>query len=127
VSLARKARSLAKKPPVATPPEVEFMAGRAADMLHDAIDSFMRRDISLARAVRERDAEIDAAKKKARRHCEAAMAARPETIPAHVALIAAARNHERIADFAVDLAECVIYAVEGEIVRHNHMADPEED
>lgn len=113
-NLARKARNLSRRPPVAGPAEFADMARRAADMIHDAIDVFLAGDAEAARDVMGRDLAVDRLKRVIRRACETAMAERPEEIPARVIQIAATRNLERIADMAVNIAGCLIYAVEGE-------------
>ena len=57
-------------------------------------------------------------KRSLRKACEKAILANPTETRVRLAQIAAGRNLERLADMAADIAENVIYAVEGEIIRH---------
>ncbi len=90
-------------------------------MLRDSIDALVNRDAALAHSVCRRDDEVDQKKKQIRKKAEQWMIAQPASIPSLLALLAVSRNLERIADHATNIAEDVIYMVEGRIARHGTM------
>ena len=65
-----------------------------------------------------RDDEVDAMKREIRRTSEEMIRRDPEHVAAILNLMAASRNLERVADLATNIAEDVIYMVDGKIVRH---------
>ena len=95
------------------------MAGLAEDMLHRALDAFVRRDDSLARAVLPADDEVDHIRNRVYDDLIALMQREPTLVPAAVSLMFVARSLERIADHATNIAEDVIYLVRGVDVRHH--------
>jgi phosphate transport system protein len=90
-------------------------------MVREAIDAFVNRDVELARRVLQSDPEAD--KLRNRVHDELVndyMAKDPQTVDRAVPLLLIARYLERICDHSTNIAEDVIYMVEGKIVRHQH-------
>ena len=81
---------------------------------------FRSRDPALARSVLQRDDEVDQLKDQNFRVLLTYMMADPGTIERALALILVARNLERIADHATNIAEDVIFLVEAKDVRHHH-------
>lgn len=94
------------------------MAADAQRMLSDSIRSLTDSDTQLAHAVCDRDACVNAAKRDIRIAVVQRIRETPEQAEAAFALLSAARNLERIADHATNIAEDVIYMAEGRIVRH---------
>jgi phosphate transport system protein len=75
----------------------------------------------LAEAVYARDDEVDRMKHEMRMKIEASARREPELMSRLLKFMAVCRNLERIADYSVNIAEDVIYMVNGTIVRHrNH-------
>ena len=72
----------------------------------------------MARRVCGEDSEVDALKEQIFRELLTFMMADPRTIPRAMRLILISRFLERVADHATNIAEMVIYLVEGKIVRH---------
>jgi phosphate transport system protein len=93
-------------------------------MLHDALDAYVRRDVPLARAVLDRDDELDALKTQVFRELLTYMLQDPSTIEPALDLILISRHLERIGDHATNVAEDVIFMVSARDVRH-HAAEPD--
>jgi len=94
------------------------LAAVARRMVREAIDSFVRRDSALARAVCERDDEADDRYHRLYNELVAAMKESPNKVNRAVHLLLAARNLERIGDHATNVAEDVIFYLEAQDVRH---------
>lgn len=118
VNIARKAKVLAAEPPVAIPFDLATMSAKTQAMLRDALDAMVNLDTKLASEVCGRDDEINRMKRDARRQVEEMVADDPSRISILLRLLAVSRNLERIADLATNIAEDVIYMVDGRIVRH---------
>ena len=99
--------------------DLPAMFTEARHMVREAIDSFVRRDTQLARAVMLRDDKVDALKNKIFRDVLDHIKASPDQIEQGLSLILIARNLERIGDHATNIAEDVIFAITGEDVRHS--------
>jgi phosphate transport system protein len=95
------------------------MADVARSMTKDALDAFSRKDAVLARSVVRRDDEEDRLKSQAFRDLVQVMQSDSSTIQRALGLILVARNLERIADHATNIAEEVIFMVLGRDIRHH--------
>lgn len=122
VNIAERAMCLAVYPELEIPNNLHQMAEMSTAMVRDALDSLVRLDVNLARQICTRDERVDAFNRDVIDDLRAEMHARPESIEAALHLFSAARHIERIADHATNIAEDVIYLVEGEIARHRHDA-----
>jgi phosphate transport system protein len=87
-------------------------------MVRDALDAFVRRDAAEAARVTQADDEVDALYRQLFRELLSFMVEDPTTTTRALHLLLIARNMERIADHATNIAEDVIYYVEGRDVRH---------
>lgn len=92
---------------------VKHIAGLAQSQLHDVLDSFARRDVTVALAVWNRDEEIDAMYTSLFRELLTYMMEDPEMITFGIHLLFCAKNIERMGDHATNIAETVYYMVEG--------------
>jgi phosphate transport system protein len=119
VNIGEAAVRYALHPPVKPLIDIPRMAGIAQEMLHDALDSFVKRDTTMARAVLERDDELDALKTQVFRELLTYMLQDPSTIEASLDLILVSRHLERIGDHATNIAEDVIFMVSARDVRHH--------
>ena len=90
----------------------------AAGMTKDSLDAFSRRDVELAREVIGRDDEEDQLKSETFNELLALMQSDASTIQRAMDIILIARNLERIADHATNIAEDVIFMVLGKDIRH---------
>ena len=120
VNIARKAITVAGYTDLDIPFDLAGMWDKCQRMLRDSIDALVNRDAPLAERICARDGEVNRQKHQIRRQAEELLRTQPERVPAWLALLAVARNLERIADHAVNIAEDVIYLVEGRIVRHEN-------
>ena len=118
VNIARKAAALAAESPVEIPVDFAVMGQQTQAMLRNSVDSLVQMDTAMARDVCVRDDEVDLLKKKIRNQIEQQIRQNPQQVGSMLRLLAVSRNLERIADAAVNIAEDVIYMVDGRIVRH---------
>ncbi len=119
VNVAENAATLIPLPPLKPLIDIPRMAELAEGMIRDALDAFVKRDAALARAVLERDDQVDDLKDQVFRELLTYMMADPGTIQRALALILVSRNLERIADHATNIAEDVIFITEAKDVRHH--------
>ncbi len=117
-NIAARAKELTKGEPVSVPSEITRMSDVTQRMLRDCLNAVVGSDIELARRVHREDEEVDALYKQVFGLLETRMRENPDTIPAQIQLLSVSRYLERIADLATNIAEDVIFMVEGELVRH---------
>jgi phosphate transport system protein len=127
VNIARKAITVAGYSGLEIPFDLAAMWHKARAMLRDSIDALVNRDAPLAQEICGRDREVNCMKKEIRRQAEELLRSQPNRVSFWLALMGVARNLERIADHAVNIAEDVIYLVEGRIVRHEDTRQPPPD
>ena len=118
VNIAKRAKSLAEQPANHTSVDFARMAGKTEGMLRRSLDALVHVDSALARQVCADDDEVDAMRDEIFGRIKAAIRAHPQHVDRCLDLLAIARHLERIADLASNIAEDVIYMVDGEIVRH---------
>ncbi len=98
--------------------ELDEMARIAQGMLGDALNAFVRRDGALAREVCRRDDQVDSLLDTLFRILLTHMMEDPRNIGVAMSLILVSRNLERVADLATNIAEDVVYMVEGQTIKH---------
>ncbi|MBM4090874.1 MAG: phosphate signaling complex protein PhoU [Planctomycetes bacterium] len=118
VNIARKAAAFAQLPPMPIPFDLPGMWAKTRSMLRDSIQSLVNHDAVLAHSVCLRDDDVDRLKRQIRKKAAEMMANHPTHTSALLTLMAVSRNLERIADHATNVAEDVLYMVQGRIVRH---------
>jgi phosphate transport system protein len=118
VNIAHKAVALTNEPPVEISFDIAGMWRKTQAMLRDSLNALVNMDTKLAHDVCVRDDEIDRMKHEMRVNAEEHIRTKPEQFRAVMRLLAVTRNLERIADCATNVAEDVIYMVEGRITRH---------
>ena len=119
VNLAQSAERLAKSRPIAPEPEIVEMARLAREMLSDALEAFVRGDAVSAREVCIRDDKVDALNRSVFRILLTHMMEDPHIIGAALELFLVSRNLERVADLATNIAEDVVFLVEGKSIKHH--------
>lgn len=119
-NIAERALSLNRKPLVKPMIDLPRMLNLARAMVSDAISAYVKRDPRLAREIIKRDDEVDALYVQLLRELITFMLDDPETISRAIGLIFVARFAERAADQATNIAEEVVYLVEGSPIRHQH-------
>lgn len=118
VNISEKALHLIDKPPVKPLLDIPRMADIAVEMVKDSLDSFTKSDVNLAMDVRSRDETVDNLRDQIIRELITYMMSQPATLERALELILIARELERIADLATNIAEDVIFIVEGRSVKH---------
>jgi phosphate transport system protein len=118
VNIAQRVLELNRDPQLKPYIDLPRMAERAQRMVKESLDAFVARDTALARQVCGEDAEVDALKEQIFRELLTFMMEDPRTIPRAIRVILISRFMERVADHATNIAEMVIYMVEGKMVRH---------
>jgi len=103
---------------IAPEPELIEMGRIAREMLAQSIDAFVRRDAEAGRAVCRQDDQVDALHRSMFRILITHMAEDPHTIGAAMELFLVSRNLERVADLATNIAEDVVFLVEGKNIKH---------
>ena len=98
--------------------DYSVMAEKAQNMLKKSLDSLVKQDLPLAFKVLSLDDEVDELKSKAYDEIKKVMTTNPDNIGYLINLLLISRHLERLADHAENIAEEVIYQIEGEIVRH---------
>ena len=94
------------------------MAKQAEEMVKKSLDAVVNGDPDLARLIREEDDVVDAGRQTVRKLMMEQIKQNPESVESLLRINSVSKHLERIADMATNIAEDVIYMVEGEIVRH---------
>jgi phosphate transport system protein len=119
VNIAERARYFALRPDIEIPFDYVAMADRVKDMLRRSIDALINLDTNTARSVCATDEEVDEQNRALYDQIKQAIKDAGGRKPARfLHMLSVAKNLERIADLATNIAEDVIYMVTGEIVRH---------
>jgi len=118
VNIAERAAYLTTHPPIDLPLDFKGMVTAAQSMVSRSIDALVNLDTAIARQVRVSDDEVDDMNQHMYTLLQDYMMANPDRVAESVHLLSTSRHLERIADQATNIAEDVIYMVEGEIVRH---------
>jgi phosphate transport system protein len=118
VNIAQRAIELGREPQLKPYIDLPRMAEKAEQMVKESLDAFVNRDTAAARRVCAADDQVDALKEQVFRELLTFMMEDARTIPRAIRLILISRFLERVADHATNIAEMVIYMVEGKMVRH---------
>jgi phosphate transport system protein len=122
VNIAERTLELLKEASLKPLIDIPHLAQLVQAMLKHSVDAFVHRDTALARSVCQRDDEVDVLDDQMFRELLTYMMQDPRTITRAVNLILVSRHLERVADHATNIAEDVIYLVEGRHIKH-HIAD----
>ena len=118
VNMAEEALTQARFPDHPLHPQIIPMARKVQDMLMRSLEAFINRDVPAARQVCRDDDEIDHLDQSIIQEILESMTAHQEIVPGDLSQITIVRNLERVGDHATNIAEQVIFMVEGENVRH---------
>jgi phosphate transport system protein len=106
------------RPPSDLKADIEDMASMARSMLKRALDSLVNMDSALAREVLSDDDGVDAINARMYTQVAERVEAQPRNAETTMRMLMLSRHLERIADLATNIAEDVVYMIEGRIVRH---------
>lgn len=118
VNIAERAMFLATRERPDIPIDLPLMAEKTKAMMKKSLDALMKQDAKLAYEVLETDDEIDAMNRDMYAKIQEAIRRKPEQLESLIHLLSCSRHLERIADHATNIAEDVIYMIDGVIVRH---------
>jgi phosphate transport system protein len=120
--IAERALHLADLPPIPIPAKLQRMTDLTTTMVRQSLDAFVNLDARQARRVCRMDDEVDRYNDEIIAELMEIMRSSPEMVEPGVSMFSAIRHLERIADHATNIAEDVVYLVEGEIIRHRPAA-----
>jgi phosphate transport system protein len=116
--IAERALALSEPPLIPVPEGLQAMTDLTTLMVRQSLDAFVNLDSAQARTVIRLDDQVDRYNDECIREIIRAMRSSSELVEPGLSLFSAVRHLERIADHATNVAEDVVYLVEGEIVRH---------
>lgn len=125
-NIAARAASLAELPLITMPFDLERLSDRTKQMLRMSIDSLVRVDADLAQRVCLADSKVDELHREGYQEIIKKAQRQPQQVEALLLYLAVSRNLERIADLATNIAEDVIYMIDGKIIRHRWNLDQTE-
>ncbi len=117
-NIAEEVLTLAQLPPRAFHPQLELMAQSVQEMVRLSLEAYSRSNTHLARQVCLADDDIDALDRAIIQDLLNEMAGAPRAVVPSQSQINIVRNLERVGDHATNIAEQVVYMVEGESIRH---------
>ncbi len=119
VNIVERALSLMREPQIKPPVDIPQMAALVDSMVRNSLDAFVKRDGQLARGVLLSDDAVDDLRDRICDELVSFMQKDPSTISRALDLIIVARNLERVADHATNIAEDVLFLAQGIDVRHH--------
>ncbi|MBE0644614.1 MAG: phosphate signaling complex protein PhoU [Bacteroidetes bacterium] len=117
-NVARRVLHIGQHEQVRFPQELLTLAEYTLEMVTTSIDSFVDLDMDLARRVCERDHEVDKLNRLMYSVVQERIVADPNQAEKLLNFLSISRYLERIADYATNIAEDVVYIGEGRIIRH---------
>jgi phosphate transport system protein len=118
VNIAERTLELAAEPHLKPLIDIPAMADHAQEMLRRSLDAYLKEDVALALEVCESDDALDTLNSRVFSELITYMVADPRTIDRATRLILIARYLERLGDHATNIAEMVVFMVEGRNIRH---------
>lgn len=120
VNICQNTHHLLQCPPMKPVANLGTMSEVAQRMVRDALQSFVKQDVAVADKVFEDEKRVDGFKKQIFQDLLELMRTDSAMVQPAIALLLISRNLERVGDHATNIAEEVIYLVQGRDVRHHH-------
>ena len=117
VNVAQRAKFLSKQN-VSIPFDFAKMANLVLTMVRDSINALIHKDLELANSVLQLDDAVDLINRNMYQQVNAGIRKNPNESEAMISYLSVSRHLERIADYATNIAEDVIYMIDGNIIRH---------
>ena len=117
-NIAERAVYLSSQKPIDVHIDFQRLLDRARGMVKQSLDALVNADSELARRVCEQDSEVDELNRHMFVVLEDLMRREPLSVERAVQTLSVARHLERIADLATNIAEDIVFMVEGEVIRH---------
>lgn len=122
VNIARRTISLQNLPDEVPPFDVKAMGKIAQRMLKSSLDSLIATDVKIAEDVLRLDEKLDHFHRENYKRVSRSIQQSPENVAFYLEFLSLSRYLERAGDLCTNIAEDVIYLVEGKIVRHSHFS-----
>lgn len=116
--VAERALELNREPQLKPLIDIPRLARIAQEMVRQSLDAFVRRDADLARAVIQRDDEVDLLTEQSFRELLTYMIEDTGNVSRAIRLTFVGKYFERMADSATNICEMVVYMVEGKVIKH---------
>ena len=118
VNIANRVTNISRRRKLDLSFDFSIMAEKAANMLHLSLDALVNLDLDLAYRMLTLDDEVDQMHREMYDRIKEAMSEHPEYVGYLINLYTTSRHLERVGDHSTNIAEEVIYLIEGEIIRH---------
>jgi phosphate transport system protein len=118
VNIAERALELNSSPPLQLPIDLKVMSDMALSMVNNSIDAFVHQDPKLAIKVCQRDVEVDLLDDEYVQKILGCMIQESRWVTRLHHFLIIVRNLERIADLATNIAEDIVFIVEGRVIKH---------
>lgn len=118
VNIAERTTFLSTQAEFPIPARLQQMTHRSVTMVTKALHAFVKLDVAIAREIGSLEEEVNADNRAVIESLQQLMRRSPDMIPAAMHCFSTSKHLERIADHATNIAEDVLYLVEGEIARH---------
>lgn len=118
VNICERVAELNEEPPLPEIVDVSSLADESLNVLHEALDALVSRDVERATALLERDDPIDEQYSRIFQQVLAMMSRDPSAIYRATRIQSIAKYLERIGDHAMNIAETVVFLVKGTDIRH---------
>jgi phosphate transport system protein len=119
VNIAQRGLELTASPGMEPSPALAAMAEEAADMVRLAAQAYVNEDADVARAVIARDAHVDQLHRSVFERLVVAMNEHPDQVDRALALTSISKYVERVGDHATNVAEMIVFLLEGHDMRHS--------
>jgi phosphate transport system protein len=118
-NIARRTRHTLMRPQN-TEPLVRFeeLGQKVLTMVHESLEALVHQDAAMARKVCRMDEEVDQIHRATYELLKHAMRESPDAVEEAVSALTVSRSLERIADLATNIAEDIVFMVDGEVIRH---------
>lgn len=118
VNIAQRAKYLSRQDPLGATIDFELMVEKVRNMVRKSLDALVNLDTVTARQVVAADDEVDELNKQMFDVLQDMMRKDATLVERAVDTLSASRHLERIADLATNIAEDVVFMVDGEVIRH---------
>lgn len=117
--VAERAIELSSEPLLKPLIDIPKMAKLAQEAVAQALDAFVKKDAEKARAIWDKEKEVDKLRDLVHDELVGIMSIDASTVKKAMPLLLVSRHLERISDHATNIAESVVYMVEGKVVKHS--------
>ncbi len=118
-NIAKRARELMQQEPIPTLPEfVNELPNLVRTMVRNSLDALVKLDVNLAREVIAMDDKVDEINRAMYDEVTRVASENPAKTEVAISLLSTSRYMERIGDLSTNIAEDVIFMVEGRVIRH---------